>query len=209
MAGAPGVTVVKLGGSLIGATDLPAWLDAIAGCAGRAVVVPGGGPFADAVRAAQPRMGFDDRAAHHMAVLAMEQFGCALESLHERFGRAQSIAAIRRTLSGRRVPVWSPTRMVLAAPEIPASWDVTSDSQAAWLAGKLGAERVLLVKAVQLPHQPVSLEDLVSRGVVDAAFPWFLRESGASAAILGPSDPAMLAAAMDGAPGVGARIALP
>jgi len=209
MRGAPAVTVVKLGGSLVGSAGLPDWLDALADCAGRVVVVPGGGPFADAVRAAQPPMGFDDRAAHHMAVLAMEQFGCALASLHERFKRAQSIAAIRRMLRGRAVPVWAPIRMALAAPEIPASWDVTSDSLAAWLAGKIDAKRVLLVKPIQLGHESVSLEELVSRGVVDPALPWFLRESGASAAILGPSDVGLLAAAADGAPGAGARIALP
>ena len=40
--------VVKLGGSLSGAPELKAWLAALAGAAGRVVLVPGGGPFADA-----------------------------------------------------------------------------------------------------------------------------------------------------------------
>ena len=71
MSGAGGITVVKLGGSFAGSVELPAWLDALARCAGRVVVVPGGGPFAEAVRAAQPKMRFDDHAAHRMAVLAM------------------------------------------------------------------------------------------------------------------------------------------
>src|SRR2546426_804978 len=59
-----GPTVVKLGGSFAFSPYLRDWIAAIAGCAGRTVVVPGGGPFADVVRAGQARMGFDDLAAH-------------------------------------------------------------------------------------------------------------------------------------------------
>ena len=72
------------------------WLEIIAGNAGHVVLVPGGGPFADAVREAQPKMGFDDAAAHHMALLAMEQYGRALVSLNETLALASSLVAIRR-----------------------------------------------------------------------------------------------------------------
>ena len=209
MHAAGGITVVKLGGSFAGSADLRAWLDALARCAGRVVVVPGGGPFADAVRATQPTMQFDDHAAHRMAVLAMEQFGCALASLHERFRPAASVAAIHRAMRAREVPVWQPAKMVLDASDIPESWDVTSDSLAAWLAGKIDAPRILLVKQVALGKEPVSLQEIVSRGVVDRAFPWFLRESGAGACILGAAGPSALAAAVAGAHGAGTRIALP
>src|SRR3954469_14502941 len=122
----PAPTVVKLGGSHAFSEHLAGWVGAIADCAGHVIVVPGGGPFADAVRAAQPKMGFDDGAAHHMALLAMEQYGCALASGRKGFSLAETRAAIDRALALRKVPVWLPTRMVLAAPEIPSSWDVTS-----------------------------------------------------------------------------------
>ena len=82
MDGTPGPVVVKLGGSLAFSQHLRAWISALAACPGRAVIVPGGGPFADAVRSAQTRMGYDDHAAHHMALLAMEQYGRALISLN-------------------------------------------------------------------------------------------------------------------------------
>src|ERR1700741_4474814 len=72
--------VIKIGGSCAFSLDLRRWSAMVAACGGRAVVVPGGGPFADAVRAAQQRMKFDDAAAHHMAMLGMEQFGHALAS---------------------------------------------------------------------------------------------------------------------------------
>src|SRR5262245_3506400 len=141
MRNGPGITVVKLGGSYAGSTELKGWLEALAECAGHAVLVPGGGPFAEAVRAAQQSMGFDDRAAHHMALLAMEQYGCALASLGTRLVQATSLAAIRRAVGERQVPVWAPTRMVLSA-EVPCSWDVTADGLAAWLAGQLRARQV-------------------------------------------------------------------
>lgn len=206
--GASGVTVVKLGGSLAGSAHLRDWLDALADCAGRVIVVPGGGPFADAVRAAQPQMGFDERAAHRMAVLAMEQYAYALASLRETFKLAPSVAAMRRMMRDRAVPVWLPARMVLGATEIPASWDVTSDSLAAWLAGKIGAGRVVLVKQIDIGREPVSAATLASQGVVDAAFPGFLRGSGASVCILGASDATNLAAGLNDT-AAGAEITLP
>ena len=64
MRGAVVPTVVKVGGSYAFSSALKSWIDAVAACAGRVVVVPGGGPFAETVRVAQPKMGFDDRAAH-------------------------------------------------------------------------------------------------------------------------------------------------
>ena len=102
MRGATGPTVVKLGGSYAFSTSLKDWIDAIAACAGRVVVAPGGGPFADAVRTAQIKMGFDDRAAHAMALLAMDQYGCALASLGAGLRLAASAAAIRRGAARRR-----------------------------------------------------------------------------------------------------------
>ena len=188
------LTVIKLGGSHAFAPHLRGWVDAIARCAGRIVVVPGGGPFADAVRAAQPKMGFGDDAAHRMALLAMEQYGCALASLEARFALADSRAAIEGALDAQQVPVWLPTRMVLAASEIPWSWDVTSDSLAAWLAGVLGASRLLLVKHAAAR---MDAQDLAARGIVDPAFPRFLEASAVPALVLGASDYAALAGARE------------
>jgi 5-(aminomethyl)-3-furanmethanol phosphate kinase len=172
------------------------------------VLVPGGGPFADAVRRAQEQMGFDDRVAHHMALTAMEQFGCALFNLGSRMTRAASAAAIRRALRQREIPLWCPSRMVLAADEIPASWDVTADSLAAWLAGKLGAARLLLVKQIRPGGPRVRAADLVAQGLVDARFPDFLRASGACAAVAGPADHAAAAAAIHNGTLCGTRIDL-
>jgi dihydroneopterin aldolase len=198
--------IVKLGGSYAFSKHLVAWLDALMLVAGRVVIVPGGGPFADAVRTAQPTMGFDDRAAHRMALLAMEQFGCALAGLRPSLRVAETTAAIRAALRAGAVPVWAPTRMVLNAKDVPTSWDVTSDSLAAWLAGLLGAKLLLLVKSSQAPQGPVRADDLAARGVVDPGFPRFLAASGAQANLGGPSDHAAFAAAVPSGSMVGVRI---
>jgi dihydroneopterin aldolase len=207
-ASAAEVTIVKLGGSYAFSPQRDAWLDAIEACAGHVVLVPGGGPFADAVRDAQQHMGFDDRAAHRMALLAMEQYGCALASLGRGLMEAASPVAIRRALRQGRVPVWWPTRMVLEAIDIPRSWDVTADGLAAWLAGVIDVRRVLLVKSIELPHRPVLIEELVARGIVDPLFARYVSAGRVEAAIAGPADHAAAAAAIRGGTLPGVRIGL-
>jgi dihydroneopterin aldolase len=208
MRGAVVPTVVKVGGSYAFSSALKSWIDAVAACAGRVVVVPGGGPFAEAVRVAQPKMGFDDRAAHEMALLAMEQYGCALASLGAGWRLAASAAAIRDVLREGGVPVWSPTPMLREANDVPWSWDVTSDSLAAWLAGRIGAQRVLLVKQLEPPAGRLRAAALVADGIIDPAFPRFLRASGAQAFIAGPAGHAAAATAMRNGAAVGAAIEL-
>jgi Amino acid kinase family len=89
--------VVKLGGSFAFSEHLRKWVEALAACVGRVVIVPGGGPFADAVRLAQTRMGFDDRAAHQMWPRTRElQPGFVAGGL----GRGDSPRAHRRSGSG-------------------------------------------------------------------------------------------------------------
>jgi 5-(aminomethyl)-3-furanmethanol phosphate kinase len=178
------IIVVKLGGSLAGSRHLADWIGALASCGGRSVVVPGGGPFADAVRQAQTKIGFSDAAAHHLALLAMEQFGWALASLNPNFRVADSATAIGNLLRAGNVPIWSPVKMVLDCREIPPSWEVTSDSLAAWLAGQIGARQLVLVKHSAPFGNPLSAADLAARGIVDPAFPRFLASSGAQASIV-------------------------
>ena len=202
----PAPTVVKLGGSHAFSEHLAAWVGAIADCAGHVIVVPGGGPFADAVRDAQPRIGFDDAAAHHMALLAMEQYGCALASLNGTFVLADSLAAIQDALEMAKVPVWMPSRMALAAGDIPFSWNVTSDSLAAWLAGRVSARQLLLVKHVSFGAATVSSPELIARGIVDQAFPGFLKIAKVPAALLGPTDQALLGGVIEPGSSIGIRI---
>jgi 5-(aminomethyl)-3-furanmethanol phosphate kinase len=185
------LAVVKLGGSHALGPHLEDWLQAIAAEAGSIVIVPGGGPFADAVRAAQASMGFDDGAAHAMALMAMAQFGRALQSLNPCLSVTSSRSAIRRALEDGKVPVWSPEPMARAA-ALPESWELTSDSLAAWLAGALRAGQLVLVKHSRFEAAACDVHDLVARGVVDPLFPRFLGQSGARAWLAASTDSARL-----------------
>ncbi|WP_203426829.1 dihydroneopterin aldolase [Sinorhizobium sp. BG8] len=165
---------------------MDAWIEALASATFPLVVVPGGGPFADLVRFTQKSMRFSDAAAHEMAILAMEQFGIAIAERHERLCTARSQAEIESALSRGRVPVWLPSAMTRAAPEIAQSWDVTSDSLAAWLARRLGAGNLLLIKQVDVDGVMPNLEQLVDKGIVDAMLPQLLGEEVALT-IAGPA----------------------
>jgi aspartokinase-like uncharacterized kinase len=170
------ITVLKIGGSLLESGAASRMMCELAAAPpGALLIVPGGGPFADAVRAAQKQHALSDATAHHMALLAMEMVGAVLASFAPGFVLAgtseEFTAAWRRGLT----PVWSPARMILAATEIPASWDVTSDSLAAWLASRTGAARLILVKSCEVPAAKAGdPTQLASAGVVDPAFPGFV-----------------------------------
>ena len=79
------------------------------------------------------------------------------------------------------------------AAALPETWDLTSDSLAAWLAGALGARSLVLVKHGRFETETVDVRDLVARGAVDPLFPRFLKESGARAWLAGPTDSTRLA----------------
>jgi 5-(aminomethyl)-3-furanmethanol phosphate kinase len=100
------IWVVKLGGSLFAGQYLRPWLDVLAthgrGCL---VIVPGGGPFADEVRAAQKRWCFDDAMAHRMAMLGMAQYGLMLAALQSELTPAVDEAEIGSALRAHKVPV--------------------------------------------------------------------------------------------------------
>jgi dihydroneopterin aldolase len=185
------LAIIKLGGSHATGPYLKDWLTAIAAEAGSIAIVPGGGPFADAVRTAQASIGYDDRAAHAMALMAMAQFGRALESLNPALRLAASRSAILRALRDGRVPVWSPEPMARAA-ALPETWNLTSDSLAAWLAGALGASSLVLVKHGRFEGAAIDAHDVVARGIVDPLFPRYLKESGARAWLASPTDSARL-----------------
>jgi aspartokinase-like uncharacterized kinase len=142
-------TVVKVGGGLLSAPrDFDVVLDAIHDAARvkRLLIVPGGGPFADVVRDVDRRMHLSDDAAHWMAILAMDQYAHLIASRLPHGIVVERADAIGPALEAGRVPVIAPSSWLREDDPLPHTWDVTSDSIAAWVAGQLGAERLVLVK---------------------------------------------------------------
>jgi hypothetical protein len=71
---------------------------------------------------------------------------------------------------------------------------VTSDSLAAWLARRLAAHRLILVKSA--PPPPGGPVAWAASGFVDAAFPEFVRDAAFAVECLGPGEEEKLARAL-------------
>lgn len=173
--------VIKLGGSLLSSGSLKKWLSIIVEHgAGKLVIVPGGGIFADQVRDAQQKWQFDDKAAHQMALLAMEQYAHLLHSCAPDLVLSDSIAGIEKAISLNQAPIWLPFKMINTCQDISTNWRLTSDSLALWLTGHLNAEHALLVKSVnasKLSSGNLNARQLSEFEMVDKDFPEFVKKS--------------------------------
>ncbi|KNY22562.1 uridylate kinase [Methylobacterium sp. ARG-1] len=176
-------TILKIGGSLeADPARLRALLAEVAdGTHGRCIVVPGGGAFADAVRADQIRDGFDDAEAHRRALDAMSRMAASFCDWEPRLTRS-----IEPWSDTAAACIWDPAHLRAGHPDIPESWDVTSDSLALWLAARLRADRCALVKSADAALEE-SPDALARRGLVDAAFPAFAAHYRGRIAIWGPT----------------------
>jgi len=185
--------VVKLGGSLVESKRLAAILDLVGQARTPLVIVPGGGAFADAVRAAQAEHGFPDADAHRMALLAMHQTGMMMAALQPRLRLVETLAGIKRLARGARIPVWLPLKLVARDGRIPADWSTTSDGLAARLAERLGRVPVVLVKSCRIQKR-ATLATLARDGVIDPTFAAIIERARLDWRVLGPGDEDELAA---------------
>jgi aspartokinase-like uncharacterized kinase len=218
------LTVVKVGGGLAregGDDALRALCDTLGTLAERhpVLVVPGGAGFADAVRDADRRFALPPETAHRMALLGMEQFGWVLGELIPQAVRCADLTQARAPAAGRAA-VLLPAG--LDPDGLPASWQVTSDSIAAWVAGRVGAGRLVLVKAVEglYADWPARGEPLARLSVsqlaalraagraagVDEHLPAALGRARFETWVIGGRDPARLVALLDRGTTRGTRI---
>jgi aspartokinase-like uncharacterized kinase len=172
--------LLKVGGSLGRSTALSPLMQRIALLARRRrlLVVPGGGVFADLVREQMARLRIDERTAHHMALLAMDQYGLLLSSLSRRATGVDNLRAAELVAEAGRVPVLLASSMIQQETGLERSFRLTSDSIAACLAGRVGAAHLVLLKSAGRPAGRVrdreAAEALARRGIVDPLFPEML-----------------------------------
>ncbi|HYD30588.1 MAG TPA: aspartate/glutamate/uridylate kinase [Azospirillaceae bacterium] len=205
------IWIVKLGQSLFDVPELKTWLSVLAEprpdpMAPAIIVVPGGGPFVEAVRTTQPVLKYGAAAAHRMALLAMEQFAIALADLEPRLRMAASADQLNRLRAEGATALWLPSRMVLGWYDVPESWEVASDSLAAWLAAELKASLLVMVKAESLPESELVASTLVERQIVDRALPELLSRLKAPTWCMGRDAHARFAKALAGGPLEGTRV---
>jgi aspartokinase-like uncharacterized kinase len=143
--------VLKLGGSLLPEPELANLMRALVEAAKTRglVVVPGGGPLADAVRDACEQQEPGESAAHWMAILAMDQFAHLLAGLAPAARLTTDAREIATVVGQGRLAILAPFAWLRAEDPLPHGWHVTSDSLAAWLAGQLQARRLVLLKSVE------------------------------------------------------------
>ena len=217
------LTVVKVGGGLAreaGDAALRALCAAIAEAGARhpLLVVPGGGDFADTVRAHDRRFSLRPETAHRMAILAMDQLGWALADL---IPGATRCTGLEGPVQEGAVSVLLPAGLLAERDPLPASWAVTSDSIAAWVAGSAGAGRLVLVKPVAglyrawppagEPIGRLTAEELAALGPagVDEHLPAALRAAGVETWVIDGREPARLAELLDHGRTVGTQITAP
>jgi aspartokinase-like uncharacterized kinase len=188
----PPPLVVKIGGSLAENDRVGGTLDIISRASRRLVIVPGGGVFADTVRAAQVDYQFSDEAAHRMAILAMHQTAELLMDLQPRLMGADSVASMRAIWRKGQLPVWLPHKMCEGDNEIPADWSVTSDGLAARLAERMRSPCVVLVKSVNVDKKATAF-DLARDGVVDPIFAAIATRAKLDWVVIGPGEEVILA----------------
>lgn len=197
--------IVKLGGSLSRESPLPRWLEMLAEVGGgRVIVVPGGGGFADQARDAQAWWQLGDLVGHNMAVLGMAQTALMMQALCPALQLAADEDQLLEVLRRGQTALWLPLDLLRTQPDELTHWGVSSDSLALWLASRLQAERLLLVKACAIDASR-SLAQLGEAGVVDSDFARRARSAAFPIELLDQTEMArarlLLLAASTGAPG--------
>jgi len=185
MRGMVKIRVIKLGGSLIehGRAIIRNLRDYAVANNLRLVIVPGGGPFAMAVRALADKL--SDEAAHWMAVLAMHQYGLFLANGNAEFPLIETLDDVIEDRDGG-VSILLPYKILKDDDRLPHTWDVTSDTIAAFIAYKLGERCFIkltnvdgILDAEGRVIERVDIEEIVKSSkdtCIDDALPGFLSE---------------------------------
>ncbi len=143
--------VIKIGGSL---ADNPEALKELCAEVFRIakkhaiLVVPGGGKFADVVRELDSKFALTGAISHKMAILAMDQYGLLLSQVIPSCEALYSLKDAKLLSESGKVAVMLPSKLLFCDDSFEPSWDVTSDSIAAYIAVKVGASKLILVTDV-------------------------------------------------------------
>jgi aspartokinase-like uncharacterized kinase len=173
--------VVKLGGSLMRSSkELVKEMISYSRSNGeRILIVPGGSVFAETVR----KVNASQEASHWMAILGMEQYGYFLADMTG----AKLIEDLSIT---EGVCIILPYNLLKKRDELSHTWDVTSDSIAAWFAHQLRARfiKVTVVDGVYIDGtliKEIEAGKLVGKETcLDAELPHFLMKNKMSCEVI-------------------------
>lgn len=165
------------------------------------LIVPGGGLFANAVRAVDEKYSLSDDAAHWMAVLGMEQYAFYL------WDKSRAAATNLITDIPQGVSILFPYRLLKTKDPLPHTWEVTSDTIAAWVAKQIEARFVKVTDVDGIFREgrllrEVSADSLTGKctSCIDPALPQFLLINGLSCLIVNGRYPERIVQAVYGKP---------
>ncbi|WP_298860651.1 hypothetical protein [uncultured Gimesia sp.] len=171
--------VIKVGGSLFDLPDLSARLSRllIEFEYARPLLICGGGDAANLVRSWDQSYDLGKEATHWLAIQSLMLNDRLLCELLPNARVVSSRAEAAEVWKDRKIPVLCSDAYLKQMTEtdiapLPPSWDVTSDSIAAWVTLTWPAEELVLLKSVDLPREN-SLTKLSQAGLVDRYFPNF------------------------------------
>lgn len=216
--------VVKIGGSLANQPNnlkrLCRRLVALAE-KHKLLIVPGGGRFADLVREFDRTQRLSPTATHLMALLAMDQYGILLSSIVPDARTVKHLKAARRLQTRGLLPILLPSEMAFKDMYLEHSWNVTSDSIAARVAGLSHASMLILLKDVdgifnanpEKKSEAKIIRELraselrsLDQSCVDSFLWRVLRKHGLECYVANGRHPRRIEAILDGAPSVYTRI---
>jgi aspartokinase-like uncharacterized kinase len=172
------LVVLKLGGSLFHCPDLAARLQGLMSelATNRIVIVVGGGGAADVVRRWSQSYSLSEESAHWIALRSLSVTRALVKTLLPECVEVGSLQEASGYWAHDRGPLLLDLEACLrqaestdAAP-LPHSWDVTSDSIAAWIATRWSADELVLLKSTGLPTG-ISIAQAARDGLVDRHFP--------------------------------------
>ncbi|MHA1265734.1 MAG: amino acid kinase family protein [Candidatus Helarchaeota archaeon] len=150
--------VIKIGGSVIETPYLESLCDMLDHLISdfSFVIIPGGGAIADQIRLYYKDFRLSEDTAHWMAILSENILGFLLLDKLRNGILVNEISKINIACTHSKIPVFLPFQYLFSYDPLPHSWDVTSDSIAAYLAHVLNAEKLILLKDVDgiFSHDP-------------------------------------------------------
>jgi 5-(aminomethyl)-3-furanmethanol phosphate kinase len=165
------------------------------------LIVPGGGLFADAVRTADEKYSMGADAAHWMAVLGMEQYAFYLRD------KSGAIATDLITDIPQGVSILFPYRLLKTEDPLPHTWDVTSDTIAAWVAKQTGAMFLKVTDVDGIFKEGKLIREISAAsftgncaGCIDPALPLFLLNNRMNCLIVNGRYPERIIEALYGKP---------
>jgi 5-(aminomethyl)-3-furanmethanol phosphate kinase len=168
------IRVIKLGGSLLADETWPQQLQTWLAqqLPSLNLMIVGGGDLVDCLRAEQQRFPYAESLMHELAMRCMEINAALVQARCPGMELLQAWPPDFSQLDRQRVYLpltnrWWDAAVAANRPLPPATWDVTSDSLALWLAQQLQADESVLLKSC-LPSGPIA--EWSQTGFVDPQF---------------------------------------